>query len=108
DSVKREVAQYVIDEVDRLTNRINHFLRFARQKPPELRAVWAKVLLDASLQEWRALGKGEPIRVVIEGCPDVPALWVDHDQVKEAFVNLLVNARAAMPDGGTGRLAAQL
>src|SRR3989454_3858438 len=108
DSVKREVAQYVIDEVDRLTNRINHFLRFARQKPPELRAVWAKVLLDASLQEWRALGKGEPIRVVIEVCPDVPALLVDPDQVKEAFVNLLVNAREAMPDGGTLRLSAQL
>jgi signal transduction histidine kinase len=108
DSVKREVAQYVIDEVDRLTSRINHFLRFAREKPPELRAVWAKVLLDASLQEWRALGKGEPIRVVIEVSPDLPALWVDPDQVKEALVNLLANAREAMPNGGTLRLSAQL
>src|SRR5947209_14864138 len=54
ETVKREVAQYVIEEVDRLTRRINHFLRFARQKTPELRAVWAKVLLDAYRQEWRA------------------------------------------------------
>src|SRR5947208_2068365 len=105
--VKREVAQYVIDEVDRLTNRINHFLRFARQKPPELRAVWAKVLLDASLQEWRALGKGEPIRVVVEVSPDLPELLVDPDQVKEALVNLLANAREAMPNGGRLRLSGQ-
>ena len=77
DSVKREVAQYVIEEVDRLTNRINHFLRFARQKPPEIRPVAAKVLLDASLQEWRALGKGEPIRVRIEVSPRLPDLLID-------------------------------
>jgi signal transduction histidine kinase len=70
--------------------------------------VWAKVLLDASLQEWRALGKGEPIRVVIEVSPDLPELLVDPDQVKEALVNLLVNAREAMPNGGTLRLSAQL
>jgi signal transduction histidine kinase len=108
DSVKREVAQYVIDEVDRLTNRINHFLRFARQKPPELRPVSAKVLLDASLQEWRASGKGESIRVVIDVNRDLPDLLVDPDQVKEALVNLLVNAREAMPGGGTLRLSAQL
>src|SRR5437660_12833160 len=56
EAVKREVAQYVIEEVDRLTNRINHFLRFARQKPPEVRHVAVKVLLEAALQEWRALG----------------------------------------------------
>jgi len=108
ESVKREVAQYVIDEVDRLTNRINHFLRFARQKPPELRPVSAKVLLDASLQEWRASGKGESIRVVVDVSRDLPELLVDPDQVKEALVNLLVNAREAMLDGGTIRLSARL
>lgn len=35
DQVKEEVARYVIEEVDRLTHRINDFLRYARQKPPE-------------------------------------------------------------------------
>jgi two-component system, NtrC family, sensor kinase len=108
DSVKREVAQYVIEEVDRLTNRINHFLRFARQKPPEIRPVAAKVLLDASLQEWRALGKGEPIRVRMEVSPRLPDLLVDPDQVKEALVNLLANAREAMPEGGELTLSATL
>ena len=106
DSVKREVAQYVIDEVDRLTNRINHFLRFARQMPPELRPVWAKVLIEAAVHEWRALGKAETIDVVIDVAGHLAELFVDPDQVKEALVNLMVNASEAMPAGGTLRLLA--
>ncbi|HLG43624.1 MAG TPA: ATP-binding protein [Nitrospirales bacterium] len=101
DAVKREVAQYVIDEVDRLTNRINHFLRFARQKPPEARPVAAATLLEAALREWRALGKDEPITLQFNVPSGIPELLVDPDQVKEAVVNLLINARDAMPKGGT-------
>ncbi len=107
DSVKREVAQYVIDEVDRLTNRINHFLRFARQMPPELRPVFAKVLIEAAVHEWRALGKAEGIDVVIEVSGTPSELFVDPDQVKEALVNLMVNASEAMPVGGTLGLLGQ-
>lgn len=106
DAVKREVAQYVIDEVDRLTNRINHFLRFARQKPPEIQPVGAKGLLEAAMREWQALGKGEPITVTLQVTPDTPDLMVDPDQVKEALVNLLINARDAMPNGGTLTISA--
>jgi signal transduction histidine kinase len=100
DAVKREVAQYVIDEVDRLTNRINHFLRFARQKPPETRPVAAAILLEAALREWRALGKAEPITLQFNVPSGIPELLVDPDQVKEAVVNLLINAREGMPHGG--------
>jgi len=108
EAVKREVAQYVIEEVDRLTNRINHFLRFARQKPPEARPVAVKALLEAALQEWRALGAGSSIAEEVRIASDVPDLMVDPDQVKEALVNLLINAREAMPQGGTLTITASM
>ena len=107
EEAKREVAQYVIAEVDRLTNRINHFLRFARQKPPETRPVVVKALLDAALREWQALGKGEPITTRLQVSPDTPDLIVDPDQVKEALVNLMMNSREAMPRGGTLTISAR-
>ena len=108
EAVKREVAQYVIEEVDRLTNRINHFLRFARQKPPESRPVAVKVLLETALQEWRALGSGRSISEEVRIGSDVTDLMVDPDQVKEALVNLLINAREAMPQGGTLTITADM
>jgi signal transduction histidine kinase len=107
EAVKREVAQYVIDETDRLTNRINHFLRFARQKPPEIRPIGTRVVLEAALQEWRVLGRGMSVVEQVRLEPDVPDLLVDPDQVKEALVNLLINAREAMPQGGTLSVSAR-
>ncbi len=106
ETVRREVAQYVIEETDRLTNRINHFLRFARQKPPEIRSIGTRVVLEAALQEWRALGRGAPVVEKVHVAPDTPDLMVDPEQIKEALVNLLINAREAMPHGGTLTLSA--
>lgn len=106
ETVRREVAQYVIEETDRLTNRINHFLRFARQKPPEIRSIGTRVVLEAALQEWRALGRGTPVVEKVHVAPDTPDLMVDPEQIKEALVNLLINAREAMPHGGTLTLSA--
>ncbi|TLY46106.1 MAG: HAMP domain-containing protein [Nitrospirae bacterium] len=108
EAAKREVAQYVIEEVDRLTNRINHFLRFAREKPPEIRPVSVKVLLETALQEWRALGSGPSIAEEVRIGSDVTDLMVDPDQLKVALVNLLINAREAMPQGGTLTIVADM
>src|SRR5207249_10243698 len=101
EAVKREVAQYVIEEVDRLTNRINHFLRFARQKPPEARPVAVKALLEAALQEWRARGGGASIAEGVRIASGVPDLRVDPGQGKGALGNLRINGRAASSPGGT-------
>jgi signal transduction histidine kinase len=35
---------------------------------------------------------------------DLPAIWADEGQLRAAFLNLLRNAREAMPDGGTIRV----
>lgn len=100
DQVKEELARYVIEEVDRLTHRINDFLRYARQKPPEPTVVAPDALLLAALSQWKALGGEEHLQVDTDFAPDLPPIAVDTGQIKEALVNLLINAREAMPNGG--------
>lgn len=100
EEVKQEVTRYIIDEVDRLTHRINDFLRYARQKPPELRRVSLNEIAQAALWQWRAQGRHEGLDVVTQFEERLPAVRVDPEQVKEALVNLLLNAREATPDGG--------
>jgi signal transduction histidine kinase len=100
DSVRQEVARYIVDEVDRLTHRINDFLRYARQKPPEPRLIQPEALAQAALWQWKAQGGSDHLTIETHFHPALPALAVDPDQVKEALVNLLINAREAMQPGG--------
>jgi CheY-like chemotaxis protein len=48
---------------------------------------------------------GPTIEILIESDPDLPAAIVDPNQLELAILNLCVNARDAMPDGGTLKLS---
>lgn len=98
--VKREVAHYVIQEVDRIARLINDFLRYARQKPPEPKQLPLSTIAQTAVVQWKANGGLDRIIVETKFEQDLPEVSVDPDQVKEALVNLLANAREAMPDGG--------
>jgi signal transduction histidine kinase len=44
---------------------------------------------------------GSNIEVVEQLDPDIPSVMVDTGELQQALVNLAINARDAMPDGGT-------
>jgi len=106
--VKQEVAHYVIQEVDRIARLINDFLRYARQKPPEPKQLPLSTIAQTALAQWKANGGLERIAIDTKFVQDLPEVSVDPDQVKEALVNLLANAREAMPDGGYVTVAISL
>jgi signal transduction histidine kinase len=100
EAVKEEVARYIMEEVDKLSHRINDFLRYARQKPPDLRTIAVEDVARSALWQWQAQGGMERLRVETRFGSNLPPVRVDPEQVKEALVNLLTNAREAMPAGG--------
>jgi signal transduction histidine kinase len=100
DAVREEVARYIMEEVDKLSHRINDFLRYARQKPPDLRTIAVEDVARSALWQWQAQGGMERLRVETRFGSNLPAVRIDPEQVKEALVNLLMNAREAMPSGG--------
>ena len=99
--IRQEMARYIIDEVDKLSLRLHDFLRYARQKPPDFKAEPAEAVVRAALRQWEAQGGHEHIRVEQQFGNALPSIQVDPEQVKEALMNLLINAREAMPEGGT-------
>ena len=88
-------------EVDRLNGVTEQYLRFARLPRPtlesqDLNEVLAG-LLDFLAPELAAAG----VRVRRELDPALPATRGDEAQLRAVFLNLLRNAREAMPGGGT-------
>ena len=50
-------------------------------------------------------GAGSGIRVILELASDLPKCLVDPPQFNAAILNLVVNARDAMPEGGAIRIS---
>lgn len=91
--------------VRRGSSLVRHILNFSRGAEegndlldPE------QMLKDA--EEILSLGIDGDIRIIRKPAPDTWKVGANHTQVHQILVNLCVNARDAMPDGGELRLAA--
>jgi signal transduction histidine kinase len=49
----------------------------------------------------RARAEAKGIRLIHEPDPDLPAAWVSREQIVQVFTNLVSNAVAYTPEGGT-------
>jgi signal transduction histidine kinase len=85
----------------KMTNRL---LAFAKQQDLETGRDDVNTLLT-KLRAFLKYGAGPGIRVILKLAPDLPKCLVDPPQFNSAILNLVVNARDAMPDGGAIRIS---
>jgi PAS domain S-box-containing protein len=85
---------------------VQRLLAFARRQPLQLVAVDIGGLVKG-MGDLVSSTIGPQIKVVIDVPADLPSARADHNQLEMAILNLSVNARDAMPDGGTLRLSAR-
>jgi PAS domain S-box-containing protein len=115
DLIKRRIAAGRLDDLDRfmeaastsasraaaLTHRL---LAFARRQSLDPKAVDINQLLS-SVEELLRRTLGEQTRVTIAPFRGLWPTLVDANQLENALLNLAINARDAMPDGGELTLA---
>ena len=78
-------------------------LAFSRQAPARKRPVDLNAEIHAVFQ-WLRRTLPRMIRVDLDLAEDLPPVWADPAQVDQVFMNLVVNARDAMPEGGVLRV----
>lgn len=92
---------------ERAKTLVQRLLAFARRQP--LQAVPVDVAqLVRNIGGLVASTTGPQIKVVIDAPADLPAAVAEPNQLEMALLNLSVNARDAMPDGGTLRISARV
>jgi two-component system sensor histidine kinase AtoS len=102
----RSVLSKVIDEIKRIEGLIKGLLNFARPPKPQLVNTDVNSVLDAAAQfvlknGSRAPGELRSIDLAKDFGRDLPEIIADPMQLKQIFMNLLLNAVDAMPAGGT-------
>jgi two-component system, NtrC family, sensor histidine kinase HydH len=97
---QNRLAQIIVEESNRLNEKVTEFLDFARPRVPNLHPCDLEVTLNRSLElltpEIERLG----IKVTREYQLNGQPLMVDQDLLYQAFLNILLNAIQAMPQGG--------
>ncbi len=92
---------------ERARTLVQRLLAFARRQPLQSVAVDLGELVR-SMAELVASTTGPQIRVVVEVAEGLPPARADPNQLEMALLNLSVNARDAMPEGGTLRISASM
>jgi PAS domain S-box-containing protein len=96
--------QTIVTQVERITRVMNQLLSFARRKAPERSALNLREVIEGSIEMFEERLARNLIHVEMALMDDCPKVLADQDQMSQVFINLVMNAVHAMPDGGTLRM----
>lgn len=95
-----------LQSAERAKTLVQRLLAFARRQPLQSRAVDVGALVSG-MTDLVASTSGPQTRVTVDVADDLPAAMADQNQLEMALLNLSVNARDAMPEGGRLSITAQ-
>ncbi|MBI2560924.1 MAG: HAMP domain-containing protein [candidate division NC10 bacterium] len=93
-------------ETQRCCSIVRNLLDFARQREPSFQAVDMGAVVTEALSLLENRLAIQNVEVARDLAP-VPTVRADFGQLRQAFVNILMNACEAMPKGGTLRVVAR-
>jgi signal transduction histidine kinase len=101
-----EHVEIIESEIRRLDEVVQGFLKFTRPEDLRLQPVPVRSLVDEILPLIQPDAVKHNVRVLVDVPASVPSVNADASMLRQAFLNLAINACQAMPNGGTLRLSA--
>ena len=94
------LASAISEEATRLAGILDAFLRFARPKPPHMGLCHPNKVLDKAVELLAPDMNIDGITIHKNLDETIPIIQSDPDQMYQVFVNIIINAIHAMPEGG--------
>jgi signal transduction histidine kinase len=90
-----------LKEVDRICGLINDLLSFARPSRPNVAEENVNEIIDGIGRILETEAKEKGVNIIRDFATNLPRVWIDREQMKQVFMNLILNAIQAMRDGGS-------
>jgi PAS domain S-box-containing protein len=101
---RREDAEAILDAGERGAGLVRQLLTFGRKGEPRRAAADVGAVVRG-IDRLLRRAAGPEVQVSVELAPGTCAVRIDTGQVEQVLMNLVVNARDAMPEGGEIRVA---
>jgi signal transduction histidine kinase len=97
-----------LKEVDRICGLITDLLSFARPSKPNVAPEDMSDVVDGIARILESQAKEKGVEIARDFAANLPKVWIDREQMKQVFMNLILNAIQAMKDGGSIIVATRL
>jgi len=100
-SKRRKILEMSLSETMRLTELLRKMLSFSRPDEEEKQPVDINIIIDEILVLVKKQLQENGINISSSFSPDLTQVFASKNQLRQVFLNLISNARDAMPEGGT-------
>jgi signal transduction histidine kinase len=101
DEFRNHFLNVTAGEVDRISSLVNELLEFARPSQPNLNKENLNQIVEKMLLLVATESHKKNLQIIKEFHPSLPSVVLDKEQIKQVFLNILLNAIDATPENGT-------
>ncbi len=103
---RKVVTSEILDNIKRLDNIVKSLLNYARPKSPQFINLKVNDVLEKAVFFVYPQAKKHNVTIDTLVDEEIPEIMMDSDQMQQVFLNLMINAVQAMPDGGKLKITA--
>lgn len=97
----RRNAEILVEQSERITRIVEQLLRFSRHRTTHALPMQLPAAVQSVLDLLGVEARRRGLRLTLDVAPDLPEVEADPDQVQQIVLNLMTNAFAATPNGGS-------
>ena len=101
ESKRRRILDLSLSEIQRLSEMLRNMLSFSKPEEEKRRPIKIDELIEGILLVMEKQMRESNIQVEISFNPDIPEIMASTNQMRQVMLNILKNAKEAMPKGGT-------
>jgi len=105
---QKNKLRIIVKETTRCREIVKTLLNFARQTKPDINPANINEIIERSLSLVKNQASFQNIKIIKELNQSLPLIAVDPNQIQQVFINILLNAQEAMPDGGKLAISSNL
>ena len=103
----KDNLELIVAETGRCAKIVRGLLEFAREALPEKKLASINTIIEQTLALVSHQSIFQDVEIVCHLDDDIPEIELDADQWQQVFVNMVINAGQAMPQGGSLKITSQ-